>query len=201
MPCFLPVRDLRAGVLDGDDGVGRDVRQAHGRIGGVDVLAARAPRAHDVRADVFRVDEVVARGVAEAVLGHLVHACAREAREHHDGDGAGVGAALGFGRGHALHAVDAGFAAEQAVGALAFDFEDRFLHLAFVAHTFCLVELEDAGVEAVPLAEGLVHPEEVTCEKGSLGAAGARTEFEEAWKVCELVDRNETGSQTYGGLF
>ena len=47
---------LRALVLTGDDDAGREVRQAHGGVGLVDVLAAGAARAVGVDAQVLVVD-------------------------------------------------------------------------------------------------------------------------------------------------
>src|SRR3712207_7994798 len=51
----LPIL-LRALVLAGDDDPRRQVRDAHGRVGGVDVLPARAGRAVGVHAQVLVVD-------------------------------------------------------------------------------------------------------------------------------------------------
>lgn len=47
---------LRAGVLDGSDDAGGDMGEAHGRVGGVDVLAAGTTGAHHFGLDVLGVD-------------------------------------------------------------------------------------------------------------------------------------------------
>ena len=88
-------------VLALDDDAGFQVRQPDGRGGLVDVLAAGAAGAKmsfaivvglDVDFDVFRLGQ------------------------HGDGGGRGVDAALGFGLGHALHAVAAAFVLQLAIG-------------------------------------------------------------------------------------
>ena len=90
---LFAVLDLRFFVLAGDDGVGGQVRDADGGVGGVDGLAAGAGGAEGVDAEVLGFDlDVDLFGFGE----------------DGDGDGGGVDAALGFGGGDALDAVDAG---------------------------------------------------------------------------------------------
>ena len=95
---------LRLLVLAGDDEAGRQVRDAHGGVGGVDALPARARRAVDVDA------QVLVRQIDLDVLG---------LGQHRDGDRRGVDAPLRLGRRHALHAVHAALELEPAEGALA----------------------------------------------------------------------------------
>jgi hypothetical protein len=108
---------LAAPVLALGHDAGGKVGDAHGRVGLVDVLAARAAGAVGVDAQVRRVDLDRLRLV---LLG-----------QHGHGAGAGVDAALGFGGGHALHAVAAGLELELAVGTgaavVAFHAQHHFL--------------------------------------------------------------------------
>src|SRR3546814_20349042 len=88
------------------------MRDADRRIGGVDVLPARSARAVDIDLEVAVVD----RDVDLLGLG-----------QHRDGRGAGVDAALAFGRGDALDAVDAAFELELREDALPAPRRDVFL--------------------------------------------------------------------------
>ena len=75
-----------------DDDAGRQMRDAHGAIGLVDVLAAGAARAHGVDADVLGLD------VDIDLLG---------LRQHGDGRRRSVDAPAALGRRNALHAMHA----------------------------------------------------------------------------------------------
>ena len=110
---------LRAPVLAFDHGAGGKVRDAHGGVGLVDVLPARAGCAEGVDAQV---------GGIQFHFAHFV-------RFGQDGDGTGGGmdTALRFGGGHALHAMRAGFEFQHGVGALADDARDDFLVAAHFA--------------------------------------------------------------------
>ena len=85
---------LGALVLAFHHDAARQVRDAHGRVGLVDVLAAGAGGAVGVDAQIRRID---------LDLLHLV-----ELRQDGDRHRGGVDAALRFGRRHALHAMRAG---------------------------------------------------------------------------------------------
>ena len=113
---------LAAVVLALGDDAGRDVRDAHRRVGLVDVLAAGAAGAVGVDAQVGRVDLHRLRLVG---LG-----------QHGDRAGAGVDAALGLGGRHALHAVAAGFEAQLAEDLVADDAHHHFLVAAELALAF-----------------------------------------------------------------
>jgi hypothetical protein len=98
---------------------GRNVGDADRRIGGVDVLAAGAGRAHRVDAN---------------ILGGLRYRCPRP-RQHGDGRGGGVDAPAGLGLGHPLNPVDAGFELQPRKHALAGNGGDDFLVAAGLALT------------------------------------------------------------------
>ena len=94
---------------------GRQMGDAHGGFGGVDVLAAGAGGAHRVHADVLGADLDV----------HLLRL-----RQHGDGGGRRVDAARRLGRRHALDAVPAGLVPQLGEDALARDAGDDFLEAA-----------------------------------------------------------------------
>src|SRR5690606_8016238 len=131
---------LAAVVLALGDDAGGDVRDAHGRIGLVDVLAASAAGAVGVDAQVGRVDLHLFGLVGLGEHGHRA--------------GAGVDAALGFRHGHALHAVAAGFELQLAIDVAAFEAQHHFLVAAQVGfaggHDFAgpALALREAGVHA-----------------------------------------------------
>ena len=101
---------LRAVVLALDDDAGRNVGDAHRRVGLVDVLAAGAGGAEGVDAQVGRVEIDVLDLV--------------DFRHHRHGARRGVDAALGFGHRHALHTVAAGFELEPLIDTVAADAGD-----------------------------------------------------------------------------
>ncbi len=98
-------------VLALDDDAGLEVREPDGRGGLVDVLAAGAAGAE---------------GVVAVVVGLEIDFDVLRLGQHGHGGGRGVDAALGFGLGHALHAMAAAFVLQLAVDALAFDAPGRF---------------------------------------------------------------------------
>lgn len=192
-PRLLPVLMLRSPVLDADGRGGGDMRQADGGIGGVDMLAAGAAGTHDVGADVGRVDVEIARGVIGAEFrrpGRIAFLIG-EAGEHEHGGGTGVCAALGFGCGDTLDAVDAGFAFEAVVGAGGIDFEDRFVDAGGGGFGGGFgVEFDEGVVQGVAFAVGLVHAEEISDEEAGFGTAGAGADFQKAWEGGEGIAGN-----------
>ena len=101
-----------------------------------------------------------------------------EGGQHHDGDGRGVGAALFFGHGDALHAVDAGFGSEEVVSGGRTYFEDGAGEGGHGFRDRAVRGVGGEGVgEAEAGAEGLVHFEEAVGEEGGFGAAGAWVKF------------------------
>ena len=89
---------LRAFVLTFHDHTGRQMRDANGRVRGVDVLAAGAGRAIGVDAQIVRIDLDCIDRI--------------DFRQDRDSTGRGMNATLRFGRGHPLHAMCAGFELE-----------------------------------------------------------------------------------------
>lgn len=170
--------------------------KADGGIGGIDVLAACTTGAHDVCADVGWVDVEIACWVIGAVLrgsGRIAFMF-REAGEDEDGSSARVGSPQSFGRGHTLDAVDSGFAFKKVVGAWSGNFEDGFVDTGGGGFASGLsVEFDEGVVEGVPFAVGLVHAEEISDEETGFRAAGAGTNFEEAWEGGKGVRGNEAG--------
>ena len=109
------ILDLRFFVLAGDDQAGRQVRDAHRRIGRVHRLSAGARGAERIDAHVLRLD------LDLDVVGF---------RQHRDRDGGRVDAALLFRRRHALDAMDAALVLELAVHFVAADEGDDFVQPA-----------------------------------------------------------------------
>ena len=103
-------------VLAGHHQARGQMGDAHGGIGLVDVLPARAAGAVGVHAEVLVLDLDVVH-----LVGH--------GHDHHGGGG-GVHAALGLGGGHPLHPVHAALVLEDAVDAVALHLAHDFLEAA-----------------------------------------------------------------------
>ena len=139
---------------------GRDVRDAHRRVGRVDALAAGAARAERVDAQILLVDlDVDFLGLGQ----------------HRDGRGRRVDAAAGFGGRHALHAVHAALVLQLAVDALALDQRDDFLDAAGVG----VAGRHHLELPALALGVARVHAEQVGGEQRRFVAAGAGADFED----------------------
>lgn len=163
---------LRALVLHSNNEAGRQVRDANGRVGGVDALATMATGAVDIDAEILGID-------FEVLLFRLWE----------DGDcrGASMDAALGFGNWDALNAVDAAFELEFAVGLVAADAENYLFVAASIVDGFGL----ELDLEAVCLGVTEIHAIEVARKEASLVAAGAGANFNDGWFVVVRVARNE----------
>src|SRR6185312_12742192 len=98
------VLQLRLLVLLAHDDSGRDVRDAHGGVGGVHALATRTRGPEHVDADVLVLDR---------------HVDFLRLRQHGHRGRRGVDASRALGDGHALHAMHTRFPAQPAVRALA----------------------------------------------------------------------------------
>ena len=119
---------------------------ADGGFGLVDVLAAGALRAHGVDLQVVVVD----LDIDVLDLG-----------QHRDGGGGRMDAAGGFGVGHALHAVHAGFEFELGEHAAAANFGDDFLEASLAA----FAHRQDFGFPALLGGIALIHAEQIAGEQ------------------------------------
>ena len=153
---------LRAVVLALDDEAGRQVRDAHRRVGLVDVLAAGARRAERVDAQVGRIDRDVGDRIGF--------------RQHGDRARRRVDAALRLGLRHALHAMAARLELELRI---------RAVRRRCARSLPCSRRARDGDSDTIstfqplPLGVARVHPEEVAGEQRRLVAAGAGADFEE----------------------
>jgi hypothetical protein len=163
---------LRAAVLAADDFSGGEVKDLDGGVGGVDALPAGASGAADFDAEILRSEfDVDFLGLGE----------------HGHGGGGGVDAALGFGGGDALHAVDSALVAQAAEDGVAGDLEDDFFEAS---------ESGGAGVhrfnsEPLGFRVALIHPVEVGGEERGLVAAGAGADLDDGVAVLGFVGREE----------
>jgi hypothetical protein len=105
------ILDLRTPVCAAHDQAGGLVNDLHRGVRGVYALAAFAGGAADIDFDLVRLDF------------HVHFLCFRQ---HGDGGGAGVDAALRFGRGHALDPMHAALVFEAFVNILTVDLENDF---------------------------------------------------------------------------
>ena len=96
-------------------------------------------------------------------------------------------AALRFGRGHALHAMDAALVTQFPENRFAGDFENRFLQPA---------ELGRTGFEVFDLKPGrfrvaVVHPVKIGGENSGLAAAGAGANFHDRVAIVGFIGRQK----------
>ena len=152
---------LAAAVLAFGHQARGQVNHAHGGIGFVDVLAARAAGAEGVDAQIGRVER---DGGSLVRLGH-----------HGHGGGAGVDAALRFRHGHALHAVPARFVAQAAIRAFARHAQHHFLVAAQLGGRFA----HHFHAPALRFGVAGVHAGQIACEQRRFVAARARADFHE----------------------
>ena len=162
----LLVLALRAAVLAADVEAGGQVEDLDGGFGPVDVLAARSTGAADFDA------EVVGLQLDVDLLGF---------RHDRDGDGGSVDAALGFGGGDALDAVDAGFVFQGAEYLVAGDAEEDFLEAAH----FRRAAGEVLGFPAAGVGVALVKAQQFGGEQRGLVAAGPGADLDD--RVAVLI--------------
>ena len=168
----LAVLDLGALVLGLHHGVGGQVRDAHGGVGGVDALTAGAGGAVGVNAQVGLLDV----DVDLIRLGQHGHGCR-----------GGLDAALGLGLGDALDAVDAGLVLHDGVDALAGDLELDGLEAARVGRGAG----EHLDLPALGGREALVHLVQVSREDARLVAADAGANLNDGVLLVVGVCRDE----------
>ena len=171
----LLVLGLAPLVLALGDDAGRQVGQADGRVGLVDVLAAGALGAEGVDPDLVPVeldlDVVVDLG------------------QHLDQGERRLAPVLRVERADPDEAVDAALGAQPAVGAPAVDRHGHALEPGLLP--FLLVE--DLGLEAVALGPAQVHPQQHLGPVGRLGAAGAGADRQEGVAVVVLAGEQQGG--------
>ena len=168
----LAVLDLGALLLRLHHGVGGQVGDTHGGVGGVNALTARARSAVSIDAQVGLVDlDVNLLGLGK----------------HGDGCRGGLDAALGLGLGNALDTVHAGLELHDGVDAVTLDLELDGLKAAGLAGT----GIEHGGLPAARLAKALVHLVQVAGEDGRLVATGGRADLDDGILVVVGVARDE----------
>lgn len=156
----LAVLDLAATVLAANDFAGGDVKNLDSGIGCIDALTAGAAGATNFDAKVFGADfNIYFFGFGE----------------DSDGGGGGMDAALGFGGGDALDAMDAALVAEAAEDAFATYAKNDLFEAAEVGGA--VVELFDAKAYAIGILA--IHSVEVGSEEGGFGAASACADFDD----------------------
>ncbi len=155
-----PVGVLRTAILTFGDDAGRDVRDAHGRIGLVDVLTAGSRGAEGIDAQIGRVE------------GDLVDLVGFR----HDRHGArrGMDATLGFGLRDALHAMGAGLEFQARIDAGTDDAADDLA----IAAEIRFAGRDDLDLPALALGIARIHAEEVAGEQRRFVAASAGADFE-----------------------
>src|SRR5262252_2887494 len=137
-----------------NDNAGWQMRDAHGRIRLVDVLATGPTRPHGVDADVLGAD-------VEIDVLHL--------REHGDGRRRGMNAPARFRGGHALHAMHARFVLEARKHPLAGNRSDDLL----VAAKRVFRQADDLRLPPSFFRVAAVHAKEIGRKQRGLIAAGA----------------------------
>src|SRR5690606_30706071 len=176
------VLELRALVLAGHDHAGRQVRQAHGRVGGVDALPAGTGGAVDVDADL--------------VVGDVDLVGLLEGGDHFDGGEAGLAAPLVVVFADAHDPVGALLDREGAVGVGAVDGEGGRAD----ARLLCVGDVVHLGGEAVVLGPSQVHAHELLGEGAGVGAAGARAHRDDAAALVVLAGEQRAHLELVHGL-
>ena len=173
--CVLLVLRLGALVLALHDDPGWLVRQAHGRIGLVDVLPAGALRAVGVHPDLVPIELDL-----DVVL---------DLGQHLDQGERGLASLLGVERADPDEAVDAALRAEPAVRAPPLD---RHGH-ALEARLLALLLVDDLGREAVSLGPTQVHPKQHFRPIGRLGSTRAGADREQRGTLVVFAGEQQRG--------
>src|SRR5580704_2813616 len=155
-------------ILALNDNAGRQVRDANRAFGLVDLLAARAAGAH-------RVDLQILIADVDLHLGNF--------RQHGDGGGARVNAALSLGLGNALHAMSAALELQLLEGSFASHREDDFLQSA----QFGRAEIQNLVLPTAFVGEPLIHIEQLAGKQGRFVAAGAGANLHNQGAACGRV--------------
>src|ERR1700704_1738345 len=147
---------------------------SHGRVGLVDVLAARA------RGAVGGYSKV--RGIIQ----YDIADCARFGQDGY-GAGGGVDAALGLSSGDSLDTVAAGFEFEPGVRTLPDDAGDDLLVAADISRGFGY----HLHLPTLAFRIARIHAEQVTCEERRLVSSGSGTDLEEDIALIVRILRQE----------
>lgn len=174
---------LKTFVLTLHHDAGGQVGNTDRRVGGVNVLPARAGGAEGIDAQIRRVD--------------IRHFRLRQLRHHRHRTGGGVDTPLRLGGRHALHAMAAGFKFEPAVDAVAADLGD---HL-FKAAVFTFVGAEDLHLPAARFRVTGVHAEQIAGKQRRFVAAGPGAYFHEGVTLVIRIFRQEQDLQLLLQLF
>src|SRR5258708_7770360 len=170
---LLLVLVLGAPVLAFHDDAGRQMRDSHGRVGLVDVLAARARGAVGVDSKI--------RGIQYDVTD-----CARLG-QHRYRASRRVNAALGLRSGDSLDAVAAGFEFEPGVRALPDDAGDDLLVAPDIPRRFGY----HLHLPTLALRIARIHTEQVTSEERRFVSSGSGTDLEEDITLIVRILRQE----------
>src|SRR5216683_2262690 len=170
---LLLVLVLGAPVLAFHDDAGRQMRDSHGGVGLVDVLAAGARGAVGVDSKI--------RGIQYDVTD-----CARLG-QHRYRASRRVNAALGLGSRDSLDAMAAGFEFEPGVRALPDDAGDDLLVAADVSRGFGY----HLHLPTLALRVARIHAEQVTCEERRFVSSGSGTDLEEDVALIVWILRQE----------
>ena len=176
------VLDLRLLVLAADHQAGRDVRQAHRRVGGVDRLAARARGAVDVHADL---------GVRHVDVVGLLD----DGQHLNLGEG-GLAAALVVEGADAHQAVRALLDGEVAVHVLAVDDECGRLDAGLLR----VRDVVDVDLVAVRLRPSGVHAHEHLGPVRRVDAAGAGADVDQGLALVVLAGQHRLDLEGVDGL-
>ena len=152
---------LRAAVLAFNHYPGRQVGEAHRRIGFVDVLAARTGGAERVDAQVGGIEH------------HIVDIV--NFRHHCDGARRSMHATLRLGGRHALYPMRAGFEFQNRICALSDDARDDLLVAAHLAWAF----RNHFHLPALALGESCIHAEQISCKQSRFVSAGSGANLQE----------------------
>ena len=151
---------LRPVVLALDHEAARQMRDAHGGIGLVHVLAARTGRAERIDAEVRGTDRDVGDGIGFRQYGNRARGS--------------VDASLRFRFRDPLHAVSPGLELELRVHALSGDARDHLLESPHVAQAL----RNNFHLPAIAFCKARVHAEEIAGEQRRLVAAGSGANFQ-----------------------
>ena len=156
---FFFILQLAFFILTGDHQPGGHVRDAHGGVCTVDVLTAVTGRAVGIDADILLTD---------------FHFHVLGLGQHGHGGGGGVDAAAGFGDGHALDAVYAGFKLEAREGAAARQRDHGFLYAAKLG----IADIGDGSAHPAALGVAQIHAQKERGKQTGFLAACARAYFQ-----------------------